>query len=591
MPASASQGAAFQRILDRVPGAYGAYAAVVAAWTRPGLEWRASGLNQLWLSQPEPDGLGVRPRDLRPADLEAGRRILAGAVTLGGETLTMGPKGDPWDRPSPSRRFAAALHGFGWIRHLTAHGEPGAWEALRLALAWRRLFGGWNRFAWDGPILERRVFNLACGLSAMSGPASDAEADQLAAVLARQARYLLALDDGPARAAERTVVAAVAGCALGGAAGEALLDKALRRLPRRLAAAVEPEGTHASRSPQAALELLFDLATLENTLTQLGVAPPAELSRAMDRLAGAVRFFTLRDGRLAAFQGGEALSGAYVAAARAEDAPIERDAPLSRGGFHRLESAALQVMADAGAPADGPWRVTACGQPLALEILGTGKRLVTGSAWSPDAAGPQALRLADAASAACVGEADCGAPLQGFPARILGPRLRGAYRMVEADRRLAEGAQWLAASHDGWVRRFGLVHERKLYLDELADELRGEDALLPQKARGGAEGRRFIPFVVRFHLAPQVSALVARDRKSVLIKAEGEDSGWWLRTDAPDISLEASVTHEDGQLRHTQQIVLRGQARLDAGAKVRWKLSPAHDRIEVRTVDAAEGAA
>ena len=150
MPASASQGAAFQRILDRVPGAYGAYAAVVAAWTRPGLEWRASGLNQLWLSQPEPDGLGVRPRDLRPADLEAGRRILAGAVTLGGETLTMGPKGDPWDRPSPSRRFAAALHGFGWIRHLTAHGEPGAWEALIVSLAAGAAFVGHLFPVWLG---------------------------------------------------------------------------------------------------------------------------------------------------------------------------------------------------------------------------------------------------------------------------------------------------------------------------------------------------------------------------------------------------------------------------------------------------------
>jgi hypothetical protein len=32
-------------------------------------------------------------------------------------------------------------------------------------------------------------------------------------------------------------------------------------------------------------------------------------------------------------------------------------------------------------------------------------------------------------------------------------------------------------------------------------------------------------------------------------------------------------------MRHGQQIVLRGQARLDAGAKVRWKLSSAaHDR-------------
>jgi uncharacterized heparinase superfamily protein len=383
----------------------------------------------------------------------------------------------------------------------------------------------------------------------------------------------------------------VAGAALGGAASEDLLDRALGRLPRALSASVQADGAHMSRSPQAALELLFDLTTLDDALAQLGVETPAEALRALDRLASAVRFFTLADGRLAAFQGGEGLNAPYVAAARADDGPADREAPLTRGGYHRLESRALQVMADAGSPAPGPWSVTASGQPLALEILAGGKRLAVGAGWSPRAAGPPALRLADAACCACVGEAACGQPLRGFSARMLGPRLRDAYAVTEASRQLGDGAQWLAAAHDGWVRRFGLIHERKLYLDEAADELRGEDALTALRKRGGAEGRRFIPFVVRFHLAPQVSALIARDKKSVLIKAEGEETGWWLRSDAQEVSLEPSVTHEDGQLRHGQQIVLRGQARLDAGAKLRWKLSPAHDRVEIRTVDAAEGAA
>jgi uncharacterized heparinase superfamily protein len=73
----------------------------------------------------------------------------------------------------------------------------------------------------------------------------------------------------------------------------------------------------------------------------------------------------------------------------------------------------------------------------------------------------------------------------------------------------------------------------------------------------------------------------------VLLKAEGEEAGWWLRNDALDVALEASVCHQDGQIRHGQQIVLRGQARLDAGAKVRWKLSAAQERADESRVDAA----
>ena len=573
--------------LDRIPAGDRLFAAAVATVRRPGQEWRASALFHLLLASPKPEGLAATPKDLRPVDPEAGRRILAGGFVFGGETLTTGPRGDPWDRPSPSPRFAAALHGFGWLKDLTAHGDPGAWEALRLALAWRRLFGRWNRFSWAPEIVERRVFNLACAVRPLSAPASDAEADQIAGDLARQGRYLLALDEGPARAAERAAAAAVAGAALGGVAGEGLLDRALARLARALPQTVQPDGGHASRSPQAALELYFDLSALDEVLTQRGAAAPEELMRALDRLAGAVRFFTLGDGRLAAFQGGEALSPAYVAAARAQDEAAPRQVPGTRNGYHRLEARSLQVAIDAAAPAPGPWSEAASAQPLAIEVLAGGRRLIVGSSWSPGAPGPQALRLVDAASTAAVSEASCGAPLSGFEARVLGPRLRHAYDVQSVERYEAESAVWLEASHDGWARRFGLRHERRLYLDIAADELRGEDRLVPLARKGGRDGRRFVPFVVRFHLHPQVSALIARDRKSVLLKAEGEETGWWLRNDALEVALEASTHHQDGQIRHGQQIVLRGQARLDAGAKVRWKLSSAaHDRP-----DAGNGAA
>src|SRR6185312_6048056 len=253
-------------VLERVPGGYPLYAAAMAVRHRIGLEWAASPLHHLLIAGPSPDGLGAAPRDLRPADAEAGRRILAGAFVLDGQTLTLGARGDPWDRPSPTRGFAEALHGFGWLRDLTTHGDAGAWEGLRLTLAWRRLFGRWNAFAWDARVLERRVFNLACQLRELSAPASDAEADQVATDLARQARFLLALRDGPVRAAERAAAAAVAGAALGGRAGTRLLDKALVRLCHVLPRSVTQDGGHATRSPQAALELLFDLSTVDDAL-------------------------------------------------------------------------------------------------------------------------------------------------------------------------------------------------------------------------------------------------------------------------------------------------------------------------------------
>lgn len=556
----------------RLPGAPTLLAAGV--WTRRRLvdEWQGSPFYR-WTA-PKPDGLGVQPRDLRPAEPQAGKRILAGAFVLAGSTLAVGPRGDPWDRPSPDRRFAVALHRFDWMRDLLATGGEGVTEGLRLTLDWLRVFGSWNSFAWGSDVLERRVFNLACAARTICAGASDAETARIAGNLARQVRTLLDQGPGQGRSAERACAAAVGAAALSGRAAEGLLAHSLSRLERALDDALPAEGGHASRSPQRALELLFDLLTLDEALTQMGRAAPEAVSRSIDRLSAAVRVFTLADGRLTAFQGGEAVAAPYVAAARAGEAPDERPLPSACNGYQRLEGRTLQLVVDAAPPADGPWSADACGQPLALEAVARGKRLIVGSGWSPGGPAPQALRVADAASTTSLGDQACGVPLRGFAAAVLGPRLVGGCGPVDAQRREAPGAIWLETSHDGWARRFGLRHERRLYLDIARDEVRGEDRLTALKAAKGQD-RRFIPFTVRFHLHPEVSALIARDRKSVLLKPEGDEAGWWLRNDALEVALEPSFYCQDGELRRSQQIVLRGQARADSGARVRWKLSSA----------------
>ncbi|MEO8113411.1 MAG: heparinase II/III family protein [Phenylobacterium sp.] len=558
-----------------LPGRNMVLALLLTAGRQFGREWNATPLRHWLLGRPKPEGLGAAPRDLRPADRDNGRRVLAGAFVVGTASLTPGPQGDPWSQPSPDRRFAVILHRFDWIGDLTALGEAGVAEALRLTLEWRRQFGAWNEFAWDPEVLERRLFNLACAARTLCAKASDAETAAIALDIARQARALLAAPGGPARAAERAAVAAVAATALRGRAADRLLARALARLTKALPLSVLADGGHASRSPQAALELLFDLLTLDDALTQRGEAAPDEMLRAIDRLCAAVRFFTLADGGLAAFQGGEALRGAYVAAARAAEADGERPIPPERNGYYRLEARSLQVVADGAAPAIDAWSVAACAQPLAIEVLAAGRRLIVGGGWSPDGQGPQAMRVVDAASTASIGDAACGERLRGFPARVLGPRLVHAWPKVTARRQEAPGGLWLELMHDGWVRRFGLRHERRLYIDIEADELRGEDRFTPAAGRLGALGRRFTPFMVRFHLHPEVSALVARDKTSVLLKPEGQEHGWWLRNDAIEVVIKTSVYYQDGQPRRSQQIVLRGQARLDAGARVRWKLSSA----------------
>ena len=95
-------------------------------------------------------------------------------------------------------------------------------------------------------------------------------------------------------------------------------------------------------------------------------------------------------------------------------------------------------------------------------------------------------RKPDAASTVSVGEGSAGRPLSGFRAAALGPWLVDGATSVESRRHDGEQGVWLDIVHDGW-RRLGLKHARRLFLDLAADELRGEDSLIPM-AEAKADG-------------------------------------------------------------------------------------------------------
>ena len=563
----------------RAPRAKGLFFKALGVSTRSNLEreWFGSPPHRATLTRPRPVGLAAHPHDPRPVDLERGRQLLEGVLTLDGGVLRLGETGDPFDQPSPSRQFAIALHGFDWLPHLLPAGPGASRLALRLLQDWRRVFGTWNEFSWSGERLERRTFHLACAARALSPEASDAEISAMALDIVRGARQLLKASEAPERRLERAVVATIGGCVLTGKAGDRLIAAGLKAVLARLDAIVLPDGGHASRSPEAGLELLFDLLTLDDALGQRGRPAPEALTRAIDRLSSSVRFFTLADGHLAAFQGGEAVESRRIAAALAHDDQGPRP-PRSAPhvGYQKMQGGGIQVMADAGPPAAGMLSVAACAQPAAVEIVCGKDRLITSCGWSPEATGANAFRLSDAASTVSVGDGSAGRPLSGWRAAALGSWLVDGATAVEVKRHdVADTGVWLDIVHDGW-RRQGLTHARRLFLDLKADELRGEDSLIPIVAGGEDGPRRYLPFRVSFHLHPDARASLARDGKSVLIKGPS-NVGWWLRNDAVDVEIAPSAHFDHGHARRAGTIVLRSQVRPEKGAKIRWKLARATD--------------
>lgn len=535
------------------------------------------------LSGRTPDALTLAPKALRKGHKGRGAEILAGRFALAGESLEV-PAGDSvWDLTAPSRRFAAALHRFDWLADLLAVDDAEAHQAATLLVDdWIDRFGQWNWFSWSPPVLEGRIRAWLFAHEALL--AEEAGAARLR-TLSRQTRRLVralpVIDQSRARLeASLTLAMAVLALDLGGA----LAAKVGRALEEALKSQILPDGGHVSRNPQAAAEVLIGLVELDQAAD--GAAPlPEEVRRAMDRIAGFVRFCRLPTGVLTGFHGGGEGDGRAIDAAlrhvsgskKIPSKPAFNVAPHS--GYHRAEAGDAVVMFDAAGPAAGLQGTDAHASALAFEFSASGARLVVNCGWTPDQPGAwrEAVRATAAHSALTLEETSSARLIEpGWRRNLLGPCMAHGPEPVKPRRNEEDLGVWLEATHDGYRKRFGLSVRRRLFLAMDGGDLRGEDGLFRPVEDGAPDDpEQRLRFAIRFHLHPDVRASLSRDSMSALLVTPSGD-GWRFRTDGGPVRLEKSVYLAGGAPpRRSTQLVISGEAEPFGGGerppnRVRW---------------------
>jgi uncharacterized heparinase superfamily protein len=123
------------------------------------------------------------------------------------------------------------------------------------------------------------------------------------------------------------------------------------------------------------------------------------------------------------------------------------------------------------------------------------------------------------------------------------------------------------ATHDGYMRAFGLLHRRSLILGNDGKELRGTDELVPKSRRKAKDGT---PFSVRFHLARGIEPTITADGMGAILRSPGAPP-WNFRSRGAAIGVEESLTVDGAGVPHrTMQLVINGEAAA-SGAEVHWQ--------------------
>ena len=506
-----------------------------------------------------------RPRDVArnvalrwPGEAPRGAALAAGEFRLAGETLRLVP---PFAAPREARaEWLDEFHGFAWLADLAAEGSAQARETARQAVgSWLAEFGDFAPQAWRSDILGTRLVSWITQIDALFEPADgDTLRPAMLTSIVRQARHLGRTAGCEQHGARR--LAALRGLIVGAIAQgtpERRLDGALRQLIGELPRQVLPDGGHIERSPAVQLSVLRDLVDIRTALRAAHVPTPEPLQAAIDRMAPMLRLFRHGDGRLAQFNDTAEEAGmlADLVLARAE-ARGRAASAAPHSGYQRLQCGKTVVVLDTGAPPPPGFDQHAHAGALSFEMSHGRERLVVncGAYRGASAEWRRAARNTAAHSTLIVADTNS---VEILADGSLGRRLS----VSPADRAEDEDGQWIAVSHDGYARHFGLTHARQLFLAADGEDLRGEDSLAGRPGAG---------FAIRFHLHPAVQVSLAQDGAAALLRLPG-GAGFRLRSQGAQMSLGESVYLGAGEIRKAQQVVLAGHVGTQ-GATVRWAI-------------------
>ncbi|WP_430913369.1 heparinase II/III family protein [Methylobacterium sp. sgz302541] len=534
-------------------------------------------------------GLVIAPHDLRTSDATFADDIYAGLFVFAGRSLTVQGR-SPFDYTPPSEEWAEALYGFGWLRHLRAADSALARANARALVSDFIAGRGDPALADRTPVTARRLISFLCQSPLVLEGADHAFYQSFLKAIGRSARDLersLRRGLAPQPRLNAAVALCYAGLCCEGL--QPILRRAVRILSRELDLQIMPDGGHSSRDPRFTMELAIDLLPLRQSFLSRSVEPPEALLRAIDRMLPLLRLLRHADASLSHFNGVGATAADHLATLLVYDGTMAR--PMSHApnsGYERLEGGRIVVVADVGGPPPLAQSTAAGAGCLSFEMSSGPQRVVV-NCGLPDS-GAELRRLARTTAAHSTATVANVSSCRFLPSggwwgerravawleRRLGPVILRGPGEVKAVRSEADGAQVLAARHDGYARDLGIVHERRWRLSGDGARLEGEDSFLRDgEGRVRARGR---DVAIRFHLHPAIA--IRSEAADGLELASPLGEVWRFSAEGAAIAVEESVYFAGlSGARRTDQIVLH--VRVGDPALVRWSFVRASGRDTV----------
>ena len=234
------------------------------------------------------------------------------------------------------------------------------------------------------------------------------------------------------------------------------------------------------------------------------------------------------------------------------------------GGYAVLNNKKTSLIMDVGSSPDKKFSSNYQAGALSFEIISNGKKLICNSGYfqnhnhllnelSKSSAIHSTLILDDRSSC------------KFNKTKSESSKISHGLKILKKNIVLEKNYWKINAAHDGYLKQYGIVHEREIEFYPEQIKFVGHDKIISKN------GIKNLKFEIRFHLEPNVKIMKTQDNKSILVDLDGE--GWKFNSVNNNMNIDNGLYFgRKDSFVDNQNIVISGMTN-DENQTIKWEIT------------------
>ena len=233
------------------------------------------------------------------------------------------------------------------------------------------------------------------------------------------------------------------------------------------------------------------------------------------------------------------------------------------GGYAILRNKNVSIAMDLGTPPEKKFSYNYQSGVLSFEMIYSGKKLITNSGYFQDFK-HQLNNISKSTAAHSTLTLDNNS-ICNFRRNNKGkPVVEKGFKILSKNVALEKELWSLKGSHNGYQKKYGVIHDRELNFFPEINKLVGKDTILKKK------NFKSTNFEIRFHLIPEAKITKTQDGKVILI--ELENSGWKFNCEDHLIDVETGLYFgKKNSYVENKNIFISGRA-INEEQVIKWEI-------------------